>query len=197
MRLCSAIGTCLVTSLVLISRASGTELGQVYRRLSPTELPSLPARIAKSLQKMGCRIPQAYEAQPNNAVQGEFAKNGQKDWAVLCSKDGSSRLLIFWGGPAKCPDPGRVAADQDFLQYQNDQKSGAADPRDPGTKVYFGRKISVLDAEKIKEQFAKRGAQLKVAPDHDGIEEAIPLELSSIVHYCANGRWERAIYQGE
>ena len=187
----------LGVSLLLVAGASGTELGQVYKPLSPADFPSLPAHVKKELDKMGCRIPQAYEAQPNNAVQGEFAKKGQKDWALLCSKGGSSRLLIFWGGSAKCPDPGRVAADQDFLQYQNDQKPGAADPRDPATKLYFSRMIAALNPEDTKAQFAARSARKKLAPDHDGIEESIPLEQSSIVHYCLNGRWEQAVYQGE
>src|SRR5215813_2278808 len=142
--LLSAAGV-LAASLPLVAGANGTELGQPYKLLSPGELSALPAAIKQELDNMGCRIPQAYEAQPNNAVQGEFAKKGQRDWAVLCSKGGSSKLLIFWGGPAKCPDPARVAPDQDFLNYQNDRKPGAADPRDPDTKVYFSRMIAVLD----------------------------------------------------
>src|SRR5262245_19367267 len=186
----------VIASLALVADASGTELGQPYKLLSPGDLSALPAGIKQELDKMGCRIPQAYEAQPNNAVQGEFARKGQKDWAVLCSKGGSSKLLIFWGGPAKCPDPGRVAADQEFLQSQNDQKPGAADPRDPHATLYFSRMIAVLNAEDTKGQFAARGGK-KLAPDHDGIEESIPLEQSSIVHYCANGRWAQAAYQGE
>jgi hypothetical protein len=56
--------------------------------------------------------------------------------------------------------------------------------------------IAVLDPENTKDQFAARAHQ-KLAPEHDGIEESIPLEQSSIVHYCANGRWAQAVYQGE
>ncbi|HYV67184.1 MAG TPA: hypothetical protein VE964_13140 [Myxococcales bacterium] len=191
--LLSAAGV-LAASLPLVAGANGTELGQPYKLLSPGELSALPAAIKQELDNMGCRIPQAYEAQPNNAVQGEFARKGQKDWAVLCSKGGSSRLLIFWGGPAKCPDPRRVAADQEFLQSQNDQKAGAT--AQPDAKLYFSRMIAVLNPEATKGQFAARGGK-KLAPDHDGIEESIPLEQSSIVHYCANGRWAQAAYQGE
>ena len=31
----------------------------------------------------------------DNVVRGEFAKRGQSDWAVLCSVNGVSSILVF------------------------------------------------------------------------------------------------------
>jgi hypothetical protein len=38
-----------------------------------------------------------------NVIRGEFARVGQLDWAVLCSRDGHSTILVLWGRPTSCP----------------------------------------------------------------------------------------------
>jgi hypothetical protein len=51
----------------------------------PSDYPGLPANVVTALKKKGCAIPQSDKIpQPNNAVNGEIIKKGQKDWAVLC-----------------------------------------------------------------------------------------------------------------
>jgi hypothetical protein len=68
-------------------------------RLQPTAFPELPRNIVRELQRLGCTIPQvAGFNKRQNVIQGEFAKPGQKDWAVLCARAGFVELYIFWNG---------------------------------------------------------------------------------------------------
>lgn len=56
------------------------------RRLQPNAFAQLPAKILRYLEAHQCTIPQNYADQlPHNVIRGEFARRGQRDWAVLCS----------------------------------------------------------------------------------------------------------------
>ena len=81
-------------------------------RLSPAAFRELPKGLVRELQKLKCTIPQASGvAEQHNVIQGEFAKRGQTDWAVLCSKDGESTVLVFWNGSRR--NPARIARSED------------------------------------------------------------------------------------
>ena len=73
------------------------------RRLPPAAFPGLPDDLVVGLQKEGCTIPQVVHAsEAHNIIRGEFLKPGQTDWAVLCSKERTSSILIFReGSPVK------------------------------------------------------------------------------------------------
>jgi hypothetical protein len=76
---------------------------RTVRRLPPSAFPNLPLAIQKQAEVRGCEIPQeAFEGgtKVNNVISGEFAQRGQKDWAILCSKGGTSSIVVFWGKPA-------------------------------------------------------------------------------------------------
>src|SRR6266571_7420509 len=66
-------------------------------RLSPTAFPELPTNVLVELQRRGCTIPQVPMV-AQNVIKGEFSKPGQTDWAVLCSVNRVSSILIFWNG---------------------------------------------------------------------------------------------------
>lgn len=81
-------------------------------RLQPAAFRELPKSLARELQKLGCTIPQARGVtEPHNVIRGEFAKTGQTDFAVLCSKDRASTVLVFWNGSKR--NPGRIARSED------------------------------------------------------------------------------------
>jgi hypothetical protein len=81
-------------------------------RLPPTAFRELPKALARELQKFACTIPQVSGvAEPHNVIRGEFAKAGQTDWAALCSKDGTSTVLVFWNGGKR--NPARIARAED------------------------------------------------------------------------------------
>jgi hypothetical protein len=66
------------------------------RQLAPTAFAELPKQIMLELQSRGCTVPQVYGApKPHNVIRGEFQRKGQVDWAVLCSRNGLSSVLVF------------------------------------------------------------------------------------------------------
>ena len=64
-------------------------------RLQPTAFPELPRSLVAELRRRRCTIPQPYTNRKANVIRGQFLKPGQTDWAVLCSKPGSTSVLLF------------------------------------------------------------------------------------------------------
>lgn len=95
-------------------------------RLAPAAFTAVPQNVRAELTRRGCRVPQtrvpgAAASGTNNAIRGNFAAAGQTDWAVLCSKGGTSTVEIVWGGPAQCPASIRPKADKDvMMDYGSD-----------------------------------------------------------------------------
>ena len=85
-------------------------------RLRPAAFPDVPKNLITELERRGCTIPQPYTDRKSNVIRGEFARPGQTDWAVLCSAQGYTSLLVFLnaketnsGALARIPDdPGRI-----------------------------------------------------------------------------------------
>src|ERR1700733_3875419 len=70
-------------------------------RAAPTggvsPLTELPKAIAHVLETRGCTIPEVREPglpPATNIIRGEFARTGQFDGAVLCSRHGRSTILV-------------------------------------------------------------------------------------------------------
>jgi len=68
------------------------------RLLPPSAFPELPANLVDELKHRGCQIPQLEKHKRSNAIQGEFLKSGQADWAVLCTSKKDTSLLVFQNG---------------------------------------------------------------------------------------------------
>lgn len=140
------------------------------KRLRPAAFAELPARITRKLERLGCTIPQVTIEglamnEPHNVVGGEFARRGQKDWAVLCSRRGRSAIHIFWGKPTRCANVIGV------------------EPDDPA------RYIGTADAKYIREHYeAYGGTPPPPPPHHLGINDGYA-EKGSQVWYCHRGKW--------
>jgi hypothetical protein len=107
-------------------------------RLSPRAFAVLPVSIVRELQRRGCTVPQEdYSKTPNNVTSGQFAHQGQRDWAVLCSIKGASSILVFWNGSAT--NPAELAPSEDI----NSLQSGVQD------KILFSRGISTVGSDFI------------------------------------------------
>ncbi len=88
-------------------------------RLPPSAFSQLPEKIVRNLQGRGCTVPQTYlSGKPNNVISGELARRGQTDWAVLCSRNGESSILVFWSGSTKSVSEVAKAPDRGFLQTE-------------------------------------------------------------------------------
>jgi hypothetical protein len=146
-----------------------------FRMLPPATFTELPAPILHDLEKRHCLIPQSYEAKsPENVVHGAFLQQGSNDWAVLCSQDGTSTLLVYWNGAAA--KPAELAAQVD---------SDTADPYDETSLLGYARGIDSASPDKISDLLVNK----PYGPfDHDGIKDA-HIEKSSVIHYFKGGTW--------
>ncbi len=154
------------------------ETGPGIKRLSPDKFPALPENIAALLETEGYTIPQCYLFnEPNNAVRGEFTRRGQEDWAVLCSRQGVSSILVFRGASSEDLDRLAQEPDEHFLQSFN------ADGR-----MGFSRLVDSIDKKRILYYHTASGGPEPPPLDHDGIQDAFAGKGSTI-HYCHEGKW--------
>ncbi len=160
---------------------------RALKRLPASAFPEVPAAFARELDSLGCTMPQlppVWESFSRNVITGSFARRGQTDWAVLCSRAGVTRILVFWGSPSTCPrelefgeekqELEEIAGGQpEYLRWiVRYDSAGIA-----GIPVY-GSEAEVMAAR--TEVFAGRG--------HDGIGDVFD-EKGSSTWYCMNGRW--------
>jgi hypothetical protein len=78
-------------------------------RLAPARFSGLPSAVEAELNRRQCSIPQPFTAkpgQPENAIRGRFTSSAAADWAVLCSRQRHSTLLVFRGGDVAKIDEG-------------------------------------------------------------------------------------------
>lgn len=160
----------VVTGLLVISASPADDWDEAARRivrLESSAFTQLPQHIVAELKAQGCTIPQISqmygERRPHNVISGSFAAHGQTDWAALCSKDGSSSIRIFWGGPAHCPEEIPGSRDRNWLQVIA-----------PG-KIGYSRflRVSAVQPPPI---------------DYDGIQD-IFVQRGAVTHYCDHGKW--------
>lgn len=148
-------------------------------RLPPSAFSALPAPIVQELERRRCRVPQPADArEPRNVIQGEFAHPGQTDWAVLCSVQGVSRILVFWNGTPS--DPARLAPakDGDYLQVVAPNRIG------------FSRGISAVGKDDILRRHQAYGGPTPPPIRHQGIDDAF-IEKASVTWYLHRGQWLR------
>ena len=163
-----------VAVLLLVNAATLAQSG-IYR--APNIVPGLPEEIRNALEKQGCQIPLGV-IDHANVIKGSFAKQGQIDWAVLCSVSGQSHIQIFWGGPASCPNQIATHPDKNYLF------------RAPGGNEEYYRGLGVVGKEFILSHHGAYGGPTPPPITHDGIDDRY-LEKASVVHYCHKGKWQQ------
>jgi hypothetical protein len=150
-------------------------------RLSPKAFPELPSNLRAELERRGCTIPQvppqiSMIKGRQNVIKGEFSKTGQTDWAVLCSIDRISSILIFWNGSSLKPADIEKTADLDHLQGWR------------GDKIVYDRVITPVGTKFIMEHYSAYGGEKPPPLDHQGIDDAI-VGKASVVLYLYRGKW--------
>lgn len=147
-------------------------------RLPPTAFSQLPGSVVQYLQRRGCTVPQTYlSGEPHNVIRGEFERGGQSDWAVLCSRNGESAILVFWRGSIKSVSEVAKAPDSSFLQTITE-----------GGKVGFSRMIEAVDRDYILKHYEAYGGPEPPPIGHQGISDAF-VEKASVVRYYYRRRW--------
>jgi len=147
-------------------------------RLSPDAFPALPPAVAEDLNRRGCTIPQSvYPAEPNNVISGHFQDPTSTDWAVLCSRNWNSTILVYWGGSAdNVGELGCLSADRSWLQGGS------------GDSIEFSRLIATAEIETLNHY---RGELLNPGGpkfEHEGVVEAF-LDKFSTIYYWHDGEW--------
>jgi len=147
-------------------------------RLPPAAFLMLPKRIISYLQLRRCTIPQAFiEQAQHNVIRGHFANRKQVDWAVLCSRNRVSAILIFWNGSTKSVSEIEKSADKHFLQEVDGNGS-----------IAFSRSIGVVGRAYIMQHHRWYGGRKPPKISHQGIDDGFA-EKASSVHYFYSGRW--------
>ena len=137
----------------------------------------LPVPLIAELQRRGCTIPQeVFSKSPNNVISGRFAKRGQTDWAVLCSVNRRSSILVFWNASPSNPAELAPGPDIDFLQSL------------AGGKIGFSRGISAVAKNYITQHHKIHDGPKPPPIDHQGINDAF-LSKGSVVQYFFEGKW--------
>lgn len=159
-----------------LQRAFETAERQILR-LSPSAFPKLPKKVLADLNRRGCLIPQVPPAKgPHNVIEGEFAKPGQTDWAILCSIGGVSTVLVYWNGSAA--NPAQIEAMEDSSRLQDSGADG----------IVYSREIAPVDRTYIVQHYRAYGGTKPPPIDHQGINDAF-VEKGSVVLYFFRGKW--------
>lgn len=173
--LCAALyGLAAVAAVAVEQRAHASPIA--YRR--PRAFAQLPRRIVRALERLRCRVPQAVGVpQPNNVIAGAFLNPHERDWAVLCSRNARSAILVFDASHGSPVETLRGDADADFLQ-------------DVGNGVLgFSRLIDIADRAYIRQHEEWYGNTPPQPPiNHDGIDAAF-VGKASIILYRYRGSW--------
>jgi len=162
--------------------AEASEVNNTIRRLDPSAFPKLPKNIRRSLEFRSCTIPQVFEElRPHNVIRGEFIKKGQKDWAVLCSKDGISTILIFKADSAKNVSEIESSSDEKWTQSYGDGEYGFS------RQIIVAGKKQIMQYNKNLKELTGEEQDLPLIT-HDGIDD-IFVSKASVVHYYYKGQW--------
>jgi hypothetical protein len=169
-------GTGLAQTPPELQRAFESAERQILR-LSPSAFPKLPKEVLADLKRRGCLIPQVpHENQPHNVIKGEFAKPGQTDWAILCSIEGVSSILVYWKGSAA--NPAQIEEMEDIGRLQDSGADG----------IVYSRKIASVGRAYILQHYQAYGGTKPPPIDHQGINDAF-VEKGSVVFYFYGGKW--------
>jgi len=146
-------------------------------RLEPSAFSELPGNIRRELERRGCTIPQIWgDRKPHNVIKGEFTRKGQTDWAVLCSLNRVSSILIFQNASEQ--NPSELAREADIEKLQ-----GVG-----GDVIGYSRAISSVGRQFILDHYHAYGGPKPPKIDHQGIDDAF-VGKASVVHYFDAGAW--------
>ncbi len=155
----------------------GRTVAYEVRHLPVSSYPNLPLDLAGQLTDRGCLIPQTYAARrPENVVHASFQNPGSSDWAVLCSTQGTVRLMVFFGTAPGQPHTLVSAPETQRLQTRF------------GTGVLgFNWGIDPATPEAIRQ------AQIGLIPrparlDHDALSDSA-VDHKTIYRFYAKGAW--------
>jgi hypothetical protein len=98
------------------------------------------------------------------------------DWALLCSVNRVSTILVFWNGSEKNAAKVATMEDRIFLQGITPDRIG------------FSRAIAPVGKDFIMRHYRAYGGPKPPNIDHQGIDDTF-IEKASTTHYFHQGKW--------
>jgi hypothetical protein len=111
-------------------------------------------------------------------IRGQFIQNGESGWAVLCSVNNSTELLVFHNDLDTQPETISASNDQDYVQGMGDGRLG------------YSHGIMSVGPEYIRRNHRAYGGPEPPPMDHQGIDDAF-LGKASSTWYFYRGQWLR------
>jgi hypothetical protein len=159
---------------VQTTRGDWRRADETIKRLQPSAFPNLPAELRTELEHRGCTIPQPYDAsERKNVITGPFISAAQTDWAVLCSHEKRSAILVFRGGHSGQVDTLAAEPDSQYLQVVGGEQ-----------KIGYSRLLAVAPEKVVRQHFPHA--------DHAGIEDTF-MGKASVVWYRSRGKWIKVL----
>lgn len=148
------------------------------KRLAPAQFVDLPVSVRTELEGRGCTIPQPFTARrPVNVIKGRFTSAHQTDWAVLCSRQRTSSILVFRGRVRSAVAEIAAHADIESLQTIDGDRA-----------VGYSREIAIATDRYIQDHHNRYGGPKPPPLDHEGINDLL-IEKGSVVWYWYGGAW--------
>ena len=151
----------------------------IVKRLGPEAFPRLGGPVRTMLQRLRCTVPQtASTVQPHNVIRGRFLSAQSSQWAILCSRDRTSTVLVI-------DDTGKVLATLgrgDDVNYMQADGHGA---------FVYAREIAVVHPDQMRtalERYGDSGQAQTLRFDHDGIDDRF-VDAASITFFWSAGKW--------
>ncbi|MGE5347148.1 MAG: hypothetical protein ACM3JH_14435 [Acidithiobacillales bacterium] len=159
---------------------SGTTICRKNPYLQPSELTGVPDSLRKGMENLGCLIPQTCSQQKQqNVISGRFLMAEKESWAALCSRGGTSAVLVFSGTENELQATLNARLDSGSLDWGKD---------------YF-RRISVIGPARITDLDKDHGPGTSdkmlpplFRPTHDGIADGYTGKGLAI-HYFDGRHW--------
>jgi hypothetical protein len=156
-----------------LTREDWSRADETIVRFKPDAFPNLPGHVRTALAQRGCTIPQPYDAgaERKNVISGHFISARTADWAVLCSHQKRSSILIFILHGVHSAQVERIGDEPDsqYLQVV-----------DEGRKIGYSRVLSVATAKQVHQHFAHA--------NRNGILDSFTGK-ASLLWYLSGGKW--------
>jgi hypothetical protein len=176
------VAAALVLSTSAVQAQPNASL-DVIRRLRPAALTTLPLAVRRDLERRSCLVPQPYDARiAKNVIHGSFTAARVSEWAVLCSVNDTSRILIY-----------RIDRAVRLVDSLGRAWDGASVQGIGGKRWGYSRLIRTLAVPKIPLwRDDVDGHPIPQPIDHDAIEDIFEGKAADAFYYAA-GRWYRQV----
>ena len=156
---------------------SGRDVPYIIRRLPIASFPELPQKVASQLEKLGCLIPQTYQAHhPENVIHASLERPGSSDWAALCSTDRTVKLMVFF---ANSSIPSILATESETARMETHDRTGV---------LGFAWGIDVASPHQVREAQATMEHHPPLL-DHDALADTF-VEKSTVYHFFTKNAWK-------